>query len=367
MKTSYFGRVVVTCTILLGCAAAFAADAGPKDPLKESGLTKGTGAYVLADEAAVLDGMKALRATKAEADKEVRARKAIDLQIATKQKVMKDAEKTYKELEAKLPAINKPDVKNNIIIRMNRMVADHKSATVALKELDEQANKLSISGQTKYVDELVKLSGKAAGVSEKYAALASNADVKAALAKANLTAVPKVPLGPSPEFAAVTEELKKWQAAVESEAIPMREDHGTFTVEVLVNGERLQMGVDTGASSVCLPAEVAEKLKIELDEKSEVVHMKLADGRLIDGRETTLATVRVGRFTAENVSCVVLQKGLPDPAILLGGSFLNRYVVKLDPGKNELHLTEIAQPGAAGAAAKPTAPASSGATGTPGK
>lgn len=366
MKTSHFGRVVLVCTMLLGCGVAFAADAGPKDALKENGLTKGTGAYVLADEAAVLDGMKALRAAKADADKEVRARKALDLQIATKQKVMKDAEKTYKELEAKLPAITKPDVKNNIIIRMNRMVADHKSATVALKELEEQANKLSISGQTKYVDELVKLNGKAGAVSEKYAGLAANADVKAALTKANLTAVPKVPLGPSPEFAAAFEEMKKWQSAVESEAIPMREDHGTFTVEVLVNGERIQMGVDTGASSVCLPAEVAEKLKIELDEKSEVVHMKLADGRVIDGRETTLATVRVGRFTAENVTAVVMPKGLPDPAILLGGSFLNRFVVKLDPAKNELHLTEVAQPGAGGTA-KPAAPASSSGSAAPAK
>ena len=193
--------------------------------------------------------------------------------------------------------------------------------------------------------------------------------MKAAVVKATV-ANPKSALGPSPEFVAAADELKKWQAAIESEAIPMREDHGTFTVEVLVNGEKLQMGVDTGASCVCLPGEVAEKLKLVPTDRDEVVQLKLADGRVIEGREMSLATVRVGRFTAENVTCVVLQKGLPDPSILLGGSFLNRFIVKLDASKNELHLTEVSQgtaPKAAPAASPPPLPRPAAAPGTPGR
>jgi aspartyl protease family protein len=321
-----------------------------KDVLKERGLTKAGDLFVLPDETAVLDGMKALRVTKAEADKEVRARTAIDLQIAAKQKIMKDSDKEWHELETRLPLIQKPDIKNNIIIRMNRLVANFKQAQLALKDLEDQAGKQSISGKTKFVDGLMALHSKAAAASAKYATLANDAAVKAAVAKAG----GKSALGPTPEFTAVTEELKKWQGGVESEAIALRRHGGIYTAEVLLNGERFTMCVDTGASFVALPGEVAEQLKMVPTEKDQVITLKLANGTTIQGHQMTLTTVRVGRFTVPDVRCVVLEKGLPDAPLLLGGSFLNHFIVKLDPAKAELQLTEVKQPGTA----KPAAPAS---------
>ena len=152
----------VVCVALLSCGVALAADAGPKDVLKEQGLTRSGNAFVVPEEAAVLEGMKSLRTTKAEADKEVRARTTLDLQIAAKRKVMKDSEKTYRELETRLPLVTKVDAHNAIVTRMNRMVADKKQASLALKDLDEQAAKLSSSAKIKYVDELLSLNAKAA-------------------------------------------------------------------------------------------------------------------------------------------------------------------------------------------------------------
>jgi hypothetical protein len=37
----------------------------------------------------------------------------------------------------------------------------------------------------------------------------------------------------------------------------------------------------------------------------------------------------------------VLEKGLPNVPALLGGSYLNHFIVKLDPAANELRLTAI--------------------------
>lgn len=329
---------MVLCGLL--SSAVHAAPAAAADPFAANGLTKSGTAYVLADEAAILAEMKALRTLKAEADKEVRLRTALDLQIAAKEKVIKDSEKTYRELEARLPAVTKQDAHNAMVLRMNRMVADMKAAKLALEGFDEQAKKLSSANKTKYVDELMKLNGKTAALKQKYSALAEDANVKASLAKVNLVANPKVTIS-SAEFQAAVDELNKWQSAIESEAIAMREENGTFKVEVLLNGEPHQMCVDTGATSVCLPFEVAAKLKLVPAETDPIIDLKLADGSVIQGRAMTLATVRVGRFTANNVECVVLQQGLPDPAIILGGSFLNRYIVNMDPSKKELQLTEV--------------------------
>ena len=58
------------CLTLALSGAARAADTG--DVLKEKGLSKSGAVYVLPDETPVLEGIKELRATKLQADKDVR-------------------------------------------------------------------------------------------------------------------------------------------------------------------------------------------------------------------------------------------------------------------------------------------------------
>lgn len=70
-------------------------------------------------------------------------------------------------------------------------------------------------------------------------------------------------------------------------------------------------------------------------------HSGIHSGRLARILGCVLKTVRVGRFTVDDVTCVVLQKGLPNAPLILGGSFLNHFIVKLDPASNELHLTQV--------------------------
>ena len=49
----------------------------------------------------------------------------------------------------------------------------------------------------------------------------------------------------------------------------------------------------------------------------------------------------MGRFLAEEVECVILPEVASNATPLLGGSFLQHYIVKLDPVAGQLHLTEI--------------------------
>lgn len=67
----------VIVALALGNAAG-AADVGATDPPAAAGLSKAGNAYVLADEASVLEAMKALRAKKVEADKETKAPAPVD-------------------------------------------------------------------------------------------------------------------------------------------------------------------------------------------------------------------------------------------------------------------------------------------------
>ncbi len=333
---------IVAVFTLAAWSNAYAVDIAAPDTFKDAGLEKSGDVYVLSDEAPIVAGVKELRLTKVQADKEAKSRKVIETQITTKKKILKDADKEWHELETKLGVITDVGIHNRIVTRMNRLVADHKQAMANVKDLEEQAGKVSMVAKTKFIDAVAALAPKAHAVTAQYKKLADDRAITAALAKLKASAVTaNVVLGPSAQLKSDIVDLKKWQSAVDSEAIPLREQNGIHMVDVLINGEHFLMGVDTGASSVLLSGEVAETLKIIPGEKDPTVHMRLADGNIIEGKEMSLKTVRVGRFTLEEVSCVVLNKGLPDAPLLLGGSFLNHFIVRLDPSARELHLTEI--------------------------
>lgn len=335
---------VMWVLVCLGCFAGFSyAEAGGGDGvLKEKGLSPAGTTYVLGDETALLDEMKVLRTEKRAADRETKMRQAAEAKIVANHKIIDDNTKEFQDLEKRLDRIKDVNGHNRVVIRMNRLATDAKEAIGNEKELEDNAAKIGSEAKNKFVDHLMELSPKLEGVSQKYAALASDAAVKSAMEKLNAAANAKLTLGPSTDFATASNDVKKWVASLDSEAIPLRPYHGVQRVEALLNGQSVLMVVDTGASHTTIPGELAEKLKIVPGENDPVVHMKLADGNVIEGKQMMLKSVRVGRFTVENVTCVVLAKGLPEDAgMILGDSFLDHFVVKLNLKTSELHLTEL--------------------------
>jgi clan AA aspartic protease (TIGR02281 family) len=339
---------VVAFVGALDASGLMAADAPVKaeanaDPhaeaLQEKGLARAGGAIVLADEAAVLEGMKELRLARKQAEREALLRKKAEDKVAANQKFIKDGTKEFRDLEKRLPKIKDVSAHNRTVTRMNALVTKVKEAIESQKDLEEEANKVPVEGQTKFVDGLMELAPKVDALAAKYKAVASDAAVKSLVDKVNSGAKTKAKAGPSPEFTLAVDEVGKWRSQVDSEAIPLRAEGGVNSVDVLVNGERLRMIVDTGASHVVLPHEVAQKLNMTPGENDPTVQMRLANGAIIDGKLMGLKSVRVGRFTVNNTSCIVLQEGLSNPPTILGMSFLSHFVVKL--GRGELYLTEV--------------------------
>jgi aspartyl protease family protein len=114
------------------------------------------------------------------------------------------------------------------------------------------------------------------------------------------------------------------EAQVEGERsvkIRKRSD-GHFVVKTEANGVELNMLVDTGASTVVLRPEDAQRLRIDVDNLRYYVPVQTANGTTY-AASVRLQTLSVGKISLKDVDALVAKRGtLRDN--LLGMSFLNR-------------------------------------------
>jgi len=340
MKLGAFalGHVVVAVVLSFGMSDVTKAAA---DPLASNGLSLAGNTYVLNDEAPVLEGMTSLRQTRKVVDDDKRTRRSYELKITSSKNFITSSKKELDSLEERLAVVRDAAVHNRMVARFNLLVVKVNEAAKSQEEMEEKLSRLGGPAEAKFVDDLIPLDEKAEAADQKYQKLSNDPQVKAAIAKANLGAAAPVLLGPSAAFATALKDLKKWRSEIETEAIPLVEQGGIKLVNVLLNGEPYPLIVDTGASTVALPAELGEQLKLVPGPQDPEVELKLADGRTVKGHLMTLKSVRVGRFTVENVSCVIFEKGLNGAASVLGNTFLSHFVVKLDQKADRMELTEI--------------------------
>jgi aspartyl protease family protein len=97
---------------------------------------------------------------------------------------------------------------------------------------------------------------------------------------------------------------------------------GHFTAAVKVNGTSISMIVDTGASTIVLKPEDAEKAGIDVSRLTYRVPVITANGRTIAAR-VRLDEVAVGPLDRKKVDALVAQPGALTQS-LLGMSFLSR-------------------------------------------
>jgi aspartyl protease family protein len=97
---------------------------------------------------------------------------------------------------------------------------------------------------------------------------------------------------------------------------------GSFSVSTQVNGARIAMALDTGASAVVLTQEAAKAAGLPLEVLHYSVNVDTANGRA-RAAPVTLDRVSIGGITERSVPALVAQPGQLR-ANLLGMSFLNR-------------------------------------------
>ncbi len=101
---------------------------------------------------------------------------------------------------------------------------------------------------------------------------------------------------------------------------------GHFFVDGQINGGTIRFVVDTGATTIAIPASDANRLRIDYRNGRRVT-MQTAAGPT-PAYVVTLDSVRVGDIELQGIEGIVIEQGLT--IALLGNSFLNRMEMRRD-------------------------------------
>ena len=108
---------------------------------------------------------------------------------------------------------------------------------------------------------------------------------------------------------------------------------GHYRAEALINGTKINVLVDTGATGVAISQQVADKLGLQ---SRTAVRTRTANGDTV-AYMTRLESIRIGGVEAKDVSALIAP-GLGGD-VLLGMSFLGRMDVRLYKGT--MTITQI--------------------------
>jgi aspartyl protease family protein len=121
----------------------------------------------------------------------------------------------------------------------------------------------------------------------------------------------------------VLAELVPGHAATRGHTVEFARSHsGDFPVSTQVNGARVAMILDTGASTVVLTNEAARAAGLPLEMVKYNVNVETANGRTL-AAPVTLERVVVGGIAERSIPALIAQPGQLKTS-LLGMSFLNR-------------------------------------------
>ena len=118
------------------------------------------------------------------------------------------------------------------------------------------------------------------------------------------------------------------------EVILKRGLDGHYRSEALINGIKVDVLIDTGATGVAISKRVAEELQLK---SINAVRTNTANGESI-GYMVRLESVKLGGVEAQNVAAMIAP-GL-DGDVLLGMSYLGRMDVRLHKGEMTIKQVE---------------------------
>jgi clan AA aspartic protease (TIGR02281 family) len=188
-------------------------------------------------------------------------------------------------------------------------------------------------------------------VTETYEGLAKDEEVKSALDMLNQKSKVKLTLGPSRSFQSNVKLLEKVEIAVLSETVELRKEGGIYWVDVTFNGKLTKpLAFDTGASLVILPAALAAAMGLKPGKDDPTVRTQVADGSIVEAKRMTIPSVRVGKFTVQDVVCLVMPAAKEDVPPLLGQTFLKNFTHQFSGETGTLVLSQVETPEAEKAA-----------------
>jgi aspartyl protease family protein len=181
-------------------------------------------------------------------------------------------------------------------------------------------------------------------ITAQYAELAGDPSVKKALSDLAAATKNAPKLGPSRGFEENVKLLVKTEKSVLSDDVEFRRERegGVDRLDVTFNGKITEPLVfDTGASLTTISSALAARIGLNPKPSDKRIQIKVADGSVFTATLMTIPSMRVGKFTVNNVPCAVMPPDKTDMDALLGQSFLRNFTYKLTPGTGRLHLARV--------------------------
>ncbi len=358
MKPTMTPRMVAWCGAALIAAlgvmpAPGAEPSAAEATLKEKELRRSGQTYVLPEESVVKEKLAAAQALY----------KQLSLAIARQRAFAQGVS----DSKAMVQALMQQRMMYNQQLTQATTAVQHNQVVGALNVLNDQINMIrqnandpeaasQVAAQVPrqreaFIQAVIDLRQLVDEATAKYEELADDDEVKEALEALNRSARAKVALGPSRAFLANAGLLKKVESAVLSETIDLRKEGGVFWLDVTFNGKVTKpMVFDTGAASVVLPHELASELGLKPGPDDPIVKAQVADGSIVEAKQMTIPSVRVGKFTIKDVVGIVMPAEKRDVPPLLGGTFHKYFSYNFSPESGRLVLSKVETPDEAAAA-----------------
>ena len=342
--------------------------AGPQDAidlLKSRKLKRSGSSYVLDTETEVqrklsaaknqLARFRQMAAQQQSFESGIQDRKAFEQQLV-QQRVYYNQQ--LAEVDRQMPSLDIARTneavnmaRNNLVDEHNRLVALVNEASDRLRLLhsqgDESELKQKVAAEVArnrevYMQSILDLRELIDETRNSYDDLSKDSEITKALQAINETSKVKFKLGPSKEFMANATALEKAEAAVMTETVELRKQSGVYWVDVTFNGKVTRpMVFDTGAGISTLSSSLAAEIGLKPKPSDPTIKCQTADGSIVEAKQMTVGSMRVGKFTVRDVVCAVMpaDKGDVDP--LLGQSFHRHFTFQFTPESGRLKLSKV--------------------------
>ncbi|MFI5458899.1 MAG: TIGR02281 family clan AA aspartic protease [Isosphaerales bacterium] len=368
MIRSRIARMIVLPAVAAACAAAAirADEPKPEDVLKSHGLKRSGSTYVVASEADAQRKLNEARLASRQLNYALMEQDAVEQGAQGRKGLVQELTQERIALNEQMSAVDQaldamgPQSANvAVAFQRNQLVNQHNQLVAAINIVSDRLNLLRDQAADpqlaqKMTAELARRRGAflqaildlrqiVDKTSAEYVGIARDETIKRALAalssKSKSTAFKP---GPSREFLANVKLLEKAEKSILTEVVELSRKGGVYEVDVTFNGKvTVPLVFDTGASFTTISAELASRIGLKPQASDRPVELHVADGGVIKAKLMTIPSMRVGKFTVDNVVCAVMPPGKAEIPLLLGQSFHRHFTYKFTPESGQLILSRV--------------------------
>jgi aspartyl protease family protein len=338
------GVVVVALFIFTSAPRAAAAEAkSPEDVLKTKGLTKLGPLYIIDEDLHLTDSLKAIRKAESEVEAYAARRKLIQGDIdAASSKILR-YRKDIAAINDQMANTKKSNARdyNALVNQLNARGGLIEESDKFIERRTADLQRL-IPPTADPIGATFELADKLETASTKYDELSKDSDVANAIATLAAASRIKPRLGPTEQFKSELARLRKQRGTLNATMVKCERYGGVMHVHATINGSTpVTMVVDSGAGVVTLSDSVAKQLKIEAKPDDPDVTLNIANGKEVHAKLVKLDSIRIGAYVAKDVVAALMPDTGSEVDCLLGESFLQNFIFRLDIAAGVLHLSPI--------------------------